>query len=259
MYDKDFIKAHIPHDAGELFLYGEIDSTNNEARRLALQGSGAAVFLADKQLSGRGRMGRSFYSPEGTGIYLSMLLPIDRKAEEVLLITSAAAVAVRRAILAATGRETGIKWVNDLYYKERKVCGILCESVQAEERRYIIVGVGINLSTEVFPDEISSVAGSLGVLGEDKRGELAALCITELYRIWRNISDGSIMEEYRRYSTVLGKEIAYTENGAAYYGVAENIDERGRLYVRDGQGGVHILASGKISLRMQNAECKMQN
>ncbi len=252
MYDRNWITAHIPAEAGELFLYSEIDSTNTEARRHALRGSGSAVFLADRQLSGRGRMGRSFYSPRGSGIYLSLLLPLEGNPEDILLMTSAAAVAVRRAIFAATGRETGIKWVNDLYYNEKKVCGILCESVQSAERRYVIVGVGINLSTEIFPDEIAAVAGSLGVLGEDKRGELAALCISELYRIWSNISDTVFMEEYRQYSTVLGKEITYTENGVTYGGVAENIDERGRLYVRDGQGSVRILASGEISIRMKN-------
>ena len=253
MYGKEWIKAHIPAEAGELFLYGEIDSTNSEARRRAMDGSGAAVFLADRQSAGRGRMGRSFYSPGGSGIYLSLLLPLDGNPEDILLMTSAAAVAVRRAIFSATGRETGIKWVNDLYYREKKVCGILCEAVRTAERFYVIIGVGINLYTEVFPDELASVAGSLGVCGEDKRGELAALCISELYKIWNNISDSSFIEEYRRYSTVLGKEITYTENGVTYEGVAESIDERGRLYVRNDRGGVHILASGEISIRTKNA------
>lgn len=246
-YNEEVIKKGIPSDVSRVFLYEEIDSTNTEAKRYALSGGCApALFVADRQTSGRGRMGRSFYSPEGTGIYMSLLLPVKESPEDTLLMTSAAAVAVRRAIRFVCGREVGIKWVNDLYLNDRKICGILCELLA--DRGMMIVGVGINLSTEDFPTEISHIAGSLGVSGAEVRDALCAACTTELYRIWRELPVADFIEEYRQGSVVLGREVRYTENGQTYYGRAVDIDDRGRLYVEDSQGHPHILASGEISL-----------
>ena len=249
-YDEHKLTFLLPRDIKEVKLYGETDSTSSEARRYALSGgSSPALFIADTQSGGRGRMGRSFYSPSGAGIYMSLLLPAAETPADVILMTSAAAVAVRRAILRVTGVETGIKWVNDLYLDGRKVCGILCELLT--EKNMMIVGVGINLYPSSFPNDISHIAGSVlhERSGEGIREALAAVVVEELMSIRSELSDGSFMEEYKKNSIVLGREIRYIENGISRAGVAVDIDGNGRLYVRDPQGQTRVLSSGEISVR----------
>lgn len=249
-YNREMIKNGIPAEIAELRVYDELDSTNSEAKRYALSGGKTpALFVADRQTAGRGRMGRSFYSPEGVGIYMSLLLSVKESLDDTLLMTTAAAVAVRRAVYSVCGRDTDIKWVNDLYLDGKKVCGILCELLGNE--KMMIVGVGINLSTSDLPLEIAEIAGSLGVVGENVREVLCAECASELYRIWRELPSDTFSEEYRKHSLVLGKEISYTQNGETCFGTAADIDSKGRLHVTDRNGDTHILASGEISVRLR--------
>ena len=242
-----YIKERIPDGTG-LYVFELIDSTSTEARRRAVDGITApAVFIAEEQSSGRGRTGKSFYSPKGTGIYLSVLVEPSDGGLDTVFITSAAAVAVRRAILAVTGISTDIKWVNDLYFDGKKICGILTESVRIDDKTYIIVGVGINLSTELFPDGLSDIASSLGV--SEGRNALCARCVSELLGVISSPNHRQIAEEYRNNSCVIGREITYTENGVAYTGVAIDINEYGHLTVEDSSGDRRVLSSGEISLR----------
>ena len=235
-----------------LHLYDEIDSTNSEAKRYALGGGEApAAFLAERQSGGRGRVGRSFYSPRGTGVYLTLLLPMRGELTDGVLLTSASAVAVRRAIARVTGIEVGIKWVNDLYLHDRKVCGILAESFFVGAERRVALGVGVNLYTEEFPEELSEIAGSLGEAEEGLRNPLAAELIRQLYDMAEDPAPERFLEEYRRASVVLGREILYTENGETFSARAEEIDGRGRLWVCREDGARVCLASGEISLRVQ--------
>lgn len=242
--------AMLSREVAEVRIYEETDSTNSEAKRYAVSGGRApALFLADRQTAGRGRLGRSFYSPEGTGLYMSLLLPAKAELTDTVLMTSAAAVAVRRAILSVTGIDTGIKWVNDLYLDGRKVCGILCELLGTE--KMIIVGVGINLSDGGFPEDIAHIAGSLGITDPDGalRDTLAARCVKELTSVWETLGDGDLIDEYKKHSTILGNEVIYTENGVSRSGLAVDIDSRGRLIIEDAEGINRVLASGEISVR----------
>ena len=133
-----------------LKVYQEIDSTNRAAKEAAvtgLAGHGGCV-VAGKQTAGRGRRGRSFYSPEEAGLYLSVILKPRGSLKESLLLTAEAAVAVYKAVLRTTGISLGIKWVNDLYYNEKKVCGILTEAVtdfESGDIDFAVVGIGLNL------------------------------------------------------------------------------------------------------------------
>lgn len=248
--DKEYIKNKIP-DGCALNVYHVIDSTSSEARRRALDGTDApAVFIAESQSAGRGRTGKSFYSPMGTGVYLSLMIDGKELSDDGVLLTCAAAVAVRRAILKVTGVCADIKWVNDLYVNGKKVCGILSESVFCNGQRYVIIGVGINLSTTEFPYELADIAASLGT-EETKREPLCVECINELLRVCRHTCKDSLMEEYKKHSCVLGKSIAYTENGEWREGYAEDINENGHLSVRDRNGNIHLLSSGEISLRVK--------
>ena len=196
-------------------------------------------------------MGRSFYSPSGAGVYLSLLLPLPENSSDVIFITSAASVAVRRAILDVTGIPTGIKWVNDLYYRDRKVCGILCEAMA--EQGSMIIGVGVNLYPSELPKEISDIAGALLDTKADERTreDLVAAIVRELLNILHELRGGGFIDEYRESSIVLGKEIRYVQNGVSHVGVATYINELGHLYVRDAEDNTQILSSGEISVRFK--------
>lgn len=235
-----------------LRVYHRIDSTNSEAKRYALGGGKVPMaFLADEQSGGRGRMGRAFYSPAHTGIYLSLLLPWQVEwGSDAVCLTCSAAVAVHRAILRVTGISTGIKWVNDLYVGDRKVCGILAESFHNGSARYVVIGVGVNLYTEEFPEELKQTAGSLCPEDPHLRDRLVAAILAELYTIMRDPSPKGWLETYRQHSICLGRSIVYTENGIAHAAIAEEIDDGGRLWVRCEDGHRVCLSSGEISLRV---------
>ncbi|MBR2293337.1 MAG: biotin--[Clostridia bacterium] len=238
-----------------LHIFREIDSTNSEARRYAWGGGAIpAVFLAEGQTAGRGRMGRGFYSPDGTGIYFSLLFELPQEPNEVTRLTALAAVGVLRAIRRVTGVTPAIKWVNDLYLEGKKIAGILAESFLAEKTRCAVLGVGVNLCTADFPAELKNVAGSLMTHG-GLRNELTAALIEEVWALLKS-PDAAVMAEYRAHSTVLGKTVTYTQNGIRYEGVAQAIDDGGRLTVRRADGVTVLLSGGEISLRLANQEKK---
>ena len=235
-------------DGVSVRVFDEIDSTNTEAKRMAQGGfSGDALLVANSQTAGRGRMGRSFYSPSGTGAYFSILHTLNTPLCDAVAVTSAAAVAVMRAVRALTGIQTEIKWVNDLYYNQKKICGILTEAVSAGESTHVIVGIGINLDTADFPEELTNIAGSLGA-----RVDTSAL-VAEVFRqiacYLQDPTDREWLDDYRAHSCVLGKSVAWTEAGKTRVGIAAAIDESGALLVRDGQNELVRLHTGEISLR----------
>lgn len=230
-----------------------IDSTNTEAKRRALDGEKYALIAADSQTAGRGRMGRSFYSPERTGVYFSVLYTVRESLSGVVSVTGAAAVAVMRAILKVCGIQTAIKWVNDLYLDGKKVCGILAESVtRADEpgAYSIVIGIGINLRAAAFPNELRDIAGSLDD-ARVNRCELIAAVLAELEPFLDHPNDRSWIEDYRRHSCVIGKEITWQRGEERYAGIANDVDGDGALLVRDDQGVEHRLATGEISVRLK--------
>ena len=228
-----------------------VDSTNNEARRMAERGDEApALIIANSQSAGRGRMGRSFYSPSRTGLYMSLLLGARADIADNVRLTTAAAVAVCRSIDEICGKASGIKWVNDVYLDGRKICGILCESFSVSAGgRFAVVGIGLNLHTESFPKELADKAASLFPEG-DGRAVFAASITDKLYGFYREPDAENIMEYYRGRSLVLGKKIIFTENGKAVEGFAEDVDDFGGLGVRLRDGSLRRLSGGEISLRL---------
>lgn len=227
-----------------------VDSTNSAAKRLAAGGAPhRTLVLAEKQTAGRGRRGRSFYSPAETGLYMSVLLRPNSTLQDALPVTAAAAVAVCRAAEALTGRRPGIKWVNDLFLDGRKISGILTEAISDFESgmaEAVIVGIGVNLRTTDFPDELAGIAGSLHP-GQVTRNELAARIAAELFRLAEDLSSPSLMEEYRARSLILGKEIAFRQGDALRRGRAAAIDNEGRLLVET-DGGRIVLKAGEVSV-----------
>lgn len=235
------IQRYLKDRGTDVYVFEQIDSTNNEAKRAAP--AGTAVFAADMQTAGRGRLGRSFYSPAGTGVYFTIATHLPDGAD-MLLSTPAAAVAAMRAVRTVTGIQTGIKWVNDLYLGGKKVCGILTEA----RGNCVYAGIGININTECFPDGLDRTAASLGRDGIS-RCCLIAEVTNEFLDICGRLPDKSFMEEYRSFSILIGKEISYVSDGIEQTAVAEDIDEDGGLVVR-GRDGVRVLRTGEVSVRL---------
>ncbi len=240
------IAQELAHKGLSFFHYDTVDSTNSEAKRCAAKIALPAVLVADAQSAGRGRMGRSFFSPRNTGLYFSYLT--NRLApENTVGLTAAAAVATARAIARVTGIETEIKWVNDLLLDGKKIAGILCERFMSDERSFVVIGIGINLATADFPDDLRHKAGSLGAC-TSIRDHLALVLAEELHALVSALPDRAFMEEYRTRSAVLGRRVRYTVNGETYDAEALAIDDGGGLLVRAENGRETLLASGEISL-----------
>ncbi len=221
----------------------ETDSTNRVAKDLARQGAphGTAV-LAGRQTSGRGRLGRAFFSPEG-GLYLSVILYPQCPPEDRALMTPMAAVAVCRALEQVCGVSPGIKWVNDLYLGGKKLCGILCEGCGDA----VIVGIGLNLRTPErgFPADIPAAALDTPV----DRQALAEAIRQQL------LQPGDFLTEYREKCLLLEKTVTvHPVSGTPYEACARDIDSRGRLVVESCRGR-EALDSGEVSVRFDQADC----
>lgn len=240
----------------EVAVFRTIDSTNLEVKRRALQGEKEGlVVVSESQTAGRGRLGRSFFSPLGTGIYFSILLEPKLNATDAILLTTAASVAVARGIRKVTDLEPSIKWVNDVYLGDKKVCGILTEAMTDFENssiQYIVVGIGINYKEppEGFPEEVKDIAGAL-VDGKEKipRNRLVAAVLDEFFTIYEELPDRHFMEDYRRWSNVLNQDVKYLEKDIWHFAKAVGIDDDGGLIVRDKDGKEKILKTGEITLR----------
>ncbi|GKH64358.1 bifunctional ligase/repressor BirA [Eubacteriales bacterium] len=252
------ISAMLPLELAQLDLrvFDEIDSTNLEAKRLAMTGLSRCAVIADRQTAGRGRLGRSFYSPPGCGIYTSLLLrPRPDQLADVTLLTTAAGVAVCRALQKAAGVQAEIKWVNDLYLNGKKICGILTEGVTDFESgmiESIVIGYGVNFRDDAhLPEELRPIVGS--VFGAEPptvtRSALAAAMLAELLPLAEDLSSRSFLPEYRRRSMLLGREIVFSRAGGRFAAVAERIDDNGGLVVRLPDGSRETLRSGEVSVR----------
>ena len=235
-----------------IFAYDSIDSTSTEARRLIAAGEigDAALVTANSQTAGRGRQGRSFFSPADTGLYMTLAIRTAADFADAVSLTTMASVAAVRAIKRLTPLEPQIKWVNDIYIGGKKVCGILTEAVGAfgSGEVYILIGVGVNISTADFPSEIENVAASLGQ--PLSRNALAAELTAELMSFAENLADKSYIDEYRAHSLVIGRDITYTRAGEITAARAVGIDENGGLEVEHADGSRDTLRSGEISVRL---------
>lgn len=241
-------------------VYQEISSTNDVLKKMAvsehaIQGT---TIVSDYQTGGKGRLGRSFYSPKGSGLYLSMLLRPEGNVIDNLMLTAQSAVAVYRAVKKVTGIELSIKWVNDLYFEGRKICGILSEgqaSMESGKMEYIVVGIGINIyePENGFPDEIKEKAGSiLGKRSEDKqinRNELAAEIINEFYNL---ANDKVLAPEYIERNLVPGHDILVIDGSKVRNAKAVGINADGTLNIREEDGSLNTLVFGEVSVRLSD-------
>lgn len=246
------IRAHFD-ESDDVFIkvFKTIDSTNNEAKRAVANGlTQDGIFVAEQQTAGRGRRGRDFYSPEKSGLYFTAVLHPDVTLADSVGITAATAVEVVNIISEATKKHPLIKWVNDVYIDNRKVCGILTEAISDFETNRIqavIIGIGINLTTTLFPEELTDIAASVG---EINRCYLAAEIFKRLKKRCDDLESKDYMDDYRKYSLVLGKKVSFLRNGTQYTATAKSISDDGSLLVITDDGEEMMLNSGEISVRL---------
>ena len=257
---KNLIISNLPASypwQGNLYYFDTIDSTNTRAKEMAAQGAPhGTVLIADSQTGGRGRMGRSFHSPAGCGIYLSMLLRPGCPAKDLMHLTCATAVAASDGVQAATGLRPGIKWTNDLVVGKKKLGGILTElSLDGSGNvEYAVIGIGINCSqdTEDFPEEIRQIATSLQLAAGKPidRAAVIAQLLVALQRMSENLQNiTEILDSYRADCITIGQEISLVRGDEIRHGKALDVDDEGALVVEFADGKIQSVQSGEVSIR----------
>lgn len=241
----------------EILVFDTIDSTNKYAKKLAQDGAKeGTIIISEHQSEGKGRLGRSFYSPSGTGIYMSIILRPKMSAEHALLITTSTAVAVSKAIEENCYLDTQIKWVNDIYSDGKKLCGILTEASLDFETgglEYAIVGIGINVSTSEnsFPEEIKNIATSIYPHSSRRsiRSKIIATIINNIFDYKDKLGCIEILNEYKSRSFLIGKEINIIKGETQTPAVAIDIDDKAQLIARLENGQIVALNAGEVSVR----------
>ena len=258
---KQSVLSHLTPDYPwtDRFCYvEETGSTNDDLKALAKQGAPhGTVLMAGRQTSGHGRMGRSFHSPEGSGIYMSILLRPDCSPAELMHLTCATAVAMCDAVEEATGLRPGIKWTNDLVCGKQKLGGILTELGLTPKGMvdYAIIGIGINCTQqpEEFAEDIRGIAGSLAmVTGQEiSTAAVAAAMMTALHAMSCTLLSGkfAMLRQYRKDCMTLGKDISILRGEEVRHGHALDLDDEGALIVRLADGSVETVNSGEVSVR----------
>lgn len=232
----------------ELHYFDELPSTSQTAALAAREGAAHLyTVVAARQTAGRGRLQRSFYSPEG-GLYFSTVLRTALTPAQYGAVTPFAAVAVMRAITRVCGVPPKIKWVNDLLLDGKKICGILAESGRdVTGTPYIILGIGINTGKTDFPSELREIATFVPC--PDKNVLLRAV-LHELADVEREVREGTWLEAYRAHSAVIGREVCVIEGEGRRYATALDVLPSGALLVQDETGKSEELCGGEISLRL---------
>ena len=259
---KEHILSHLSAECpwrDTLYWYDTISSTNTKAKELAQDGAPhGTVLVADHQTGGRGRLGRSFSSPAGMGVYLSVLLRPNCQPAALMHLTCAAAVAMCNAVEQAAGIRPKIKWTNDLVFNKKKLGGILTELSPNPDTGlvdYAIIGIGINCcqNPSDFPPEIGDMAASLSMVSgkEISRAYLAAAMIEKLVEMDRSLlpEKEKIMDRYKKDCITLGQDILLVRGEEKRYGTAIDLDAEGGLTVRFADGTVGTVTSGEVSVR----------
>ena len=248
---------HTEWVAKEVLYFDTIDSTNIKAQELVEKGypSGTLV-VADKQESGKGRRGRSWVSPSGTGIFMTLMIKPDINPNNASMLTLVAALAVAKAITSVTGEEALIKWPNDIVVNGKKVCGILTEmNAQFDYINHIVVGIGINVHNESFPEEISQMASSLMIEAGGKRFHRAQIIaetmsyFEQYYDTFLKTQDlSALVREYDELLVNRNKSVRVLDPKEPFDGKAMGITPKGELIV-DTWESRKLVSSGEVSVR----------
>ena len=227
-----------------MLKFDVLPSTSTYARENVSSLRLPSLITADAQTNGRGRQGKSFYSPAGSGLYMTLAFESDRFFP---LITPAAAVAVCEAIEEISEIRPQIKWVNDIFYRGKKVCGILSELIKHNGKNLFLIGIGINLTTSEFPEELDC-AGGLDKAFNKKR--LAVSICEKILDYTVSPDDEKIISGYANRLFIVGREITFSENGTAFTVKVKGINEHCNLITELPNGTEKILSSGEISIKI---------
>lgn len=259
--NKDEIMAQLSPQSKQyigdkLEIFTKLDSTNNEAkRRLSLATNqheiNGTVLVANQQTAGRGRMGRSFFSPEHTGLYFTLIISnlTILKTLDTSLVTAFVAVAITRA-LDDFGVKSNIKWVNDIFIDTKKVCGILTEGIINMETGRIsafIVGIGVNVKDSLFPDDLQHIAGSVNN-ADLTRNALLSSILNHLFLVFLAKETDVIMQEYKTRSFLIGKKIQVIDANQNYEAFVVDITPQAHLVVKTDNGELKTLVSGEVRI-----------
>lgn len=253
------ISTHMETNS-EIYFFSQVESTNTTAIGLATSGApDKTLVVAEQQTKGKGRRGRSFYSPKDDGIYMSIILKPQVDMQKSVLITTAASVAVAKAVKDICNVDVQIKWVNDIYLDGKKICGILTEAVtdfESGQISHVIVGIGINCFNKSVAGELKDVVGALNITELD-RNKLIARVADRLFDVIAEIEDGnnSFIEYYRNMSMLIGKNInvyksTMIADNTGIPAKALDIDENGGLVIRLEDGSIETLSTGEVSVRL---------
>lgn len=254
--DIDAVRSQIKGDLGrQIVFYDTVGSTNTVALGCGEETEEGTVIISDSQEKGRGRLGRSWVSPPGVNIYLSILLHPEIEPSDATLITLLSAISCAYALRTTTGLSVSVKWPNDLMAADRKLGGILTEIKIAGRkivRAVIGIGINVNMAAHEFPDQIRTTATSVKIeTGEDvSREQIIAEILNETdrwYKVLRAGHSKEIVDEWRRLTSTLGRRVLVTTGQETYAGFAEEIDDRGMLLIRLPSGETKTINSGDLT------------
>lgn len=260
---QELIQQHHPID-WNIQTIESTTSTNDLAKIYANQNSTTpAIFISEEQTAGRGRLGRTFISPAKSGLYISLCLFPTIALENLSLITCATAVACVETLEQLTGKSLDIKWVNDLFYQDKKVGGILTEVIsdfESQQVQSLIVGMGINLidSPQSFPEELHSIVGSIFSSRKEyethsfNRNHFIANFLEKWAFYYQNLSKRDFISTYKEHSNVIGKFVNVFEGSQTYSAFAKDIDENGHLIIEKEDNSLHSLSYGEVSIRTKS-------
>lgn len=242
---------------GKIYDYREVDSTNVVAKRKAREGAPeGTVVIADSQTGGKGRLGKVWDSPGGTGVWMSVVVRPEIPPQDVSGITLVAGLAICEAIREVTSLPAYIKWPNDIVVNGKKVCGILTEmSAEIDRVNYVIIGMGINVNTTDFPEELQKIGTSLNIeSGKNyKRKDIVAqiLIFFETYydKYKQEKSLEGILEAYKKLCITLKNDVQVINRDDAYWARPLDIDKAGSLIVEREDGSKETITSGEVSVR----------
>ena len=258
--NQELIQQHHPID-WNIQTMESTTSTNDLAKIYANHNSTTpAIFISEEQTAGRGRLGRTFVSPSKTGLYISLCLFPTIALEDLSLITCATAVACIETLEQLTGKSLNIKWVNDLFYQDKKVGGILTEVIsdfESQQVQSLIVGMGINLidSPQSFPKELHSIVGSVFSSKTEydnssfNRNHFIVQFLEKWTFYYQNLSKRDFIESYKEHSNVIGKFVNVFEGNQTYSAYTKDIDENGHLIIEKEDNTLHSLSYGEVSIR----------
>lgn len=238
---------------GNIFVFDEVTSTQEVAKQYLSTNTieKAAIFIANSQSKGYGRRGRSFYSPSETGLYFSIILhnPTHEVLKISLLTTSTSVIIARVLEKYYPHKNFQLKWVNDIYLGSHKVGGIITEAVldlESSSAGNFIIGVGLNLSTQTFPEDLHGTVAGIDSDIELDRNQLLAELIQELINNFENYTDSTLIEEYRKRSFLIGKHVTLRLGTKAIVGEVQQISDDGSIVIKEDSGELHSFESGEV-------------